>query len=776
MRRLMILSVWFATACAPNVGRELFSCTSDADCVAGRSCKGGFCRGRAADGTCLPTTCALEGRRCGPLSDGCGGTLECGGCESPTGGTATCDNGVCRSSCGAGKVACNGQCVTESAMACGSSCQVCPPPQGLDGGARCVAGQCETFCEAGFAKCQVGSTTVCRAQSPMSCGESCQSCPAPDGGVASCVSGRCEQSCLQGALPCNGQCVSCATPTGGAVSCGMSGSCVQLCTGPARLCSGGSLRCEVESASSCGASCEVCPVPDGGTASCGPGGTCAQSCSGPARLCGSGAAARCEAESATSCGPACVTCPAIPNATPVCVSGSCGSICTSDAQCVARGGGLARCDATGTCRACLPTNDNCPASQRCDPASLVCVPGCKGQTSERTDCPLETICVNNACVLGCRSNTDCITTAAVNQTCCTPGTACGPATPSATGVCFAPRWFKRPIPAGQLPPPRADGTMAFDSVRGVVVVYGGVGDGGVLFNDLWEYDGGGGWVNRQAPRPDAGLRYPSMVFDPVRRLSVLYGGTDSSGAFPTQASHWNGVTWAAPPAEGGALGMGPGRRIQFPLLYDSARQRTVLLYGTGGNNPATDANGDVCVSMGVGVGSCRDMWSLSPTGWMSLSVVGSTYPSTTLFQSSVVFDSVRDAYVLFRSESSGNETWVFTPTTNSWSRLLASQASPVRQKALLVYDSRRERTLLIGGASFAETSLDLDVWSLRSAESAWALENTPTPALRPEPPPVTLPLVVYDSVHGRVVLLGGQKVNSGSVSEWTNDTWVYGGP
>jgi hypothetical protein len=42
-------------------------------------------------GTCTPTTCAAEGKNCGSIDDGCGGTLWCGSCSYPYG----CDDNQC---------------------------------------------------------------------------------------------------------------------------------------------------------------------------------------------------------------------------------------------------------------------------------------------------------------------------------------------------------------------------------------------------------------------------------------------------------------------------------------------------------------------------------------------------------------------------------------------------------------------------------------------------------------------------------------------------------
>jgi Protein of unknown function (DUF1565) len=51
-----------------------------------------FTVGAASDaGACKPTTCAAQGKNCGTIPDGCGGTLTCGTCTSPAtcGGTGT---------------------------------------------------------------------------------------------------------------------------------------------------------------------------------------------------------------------------------------------------------------------------------------------------------------------------------------------------------------------------------------------------------------------------------------------------------------------------------------------------------------------------------------------------------------------------------------------------------------------------------------------------------------------------------------------------------------
>src|SRR5207253_7991998 len=48
--------------------------------------------------TCSPTTCAAQGKNCGTIADGCGGTLSCGACTAPQ----TCGGGGVANVCGGG--------------------------------------------------------------------------------------------------------------------------------------------------------------------------------------------------------------------------------------------------------------------------------------------------------------------------------------------------------------------------------------------------------------------------------------------------------------------------------------------------------------------------------------------------------------------------------------------------------------------------------------------------------------------------------------------------
>ena len=60
---------------------------------------GGGGSGTGGGGTCRPISCSDVGANCGAIADGCGGTLACGACGSPSicggGGPNRCGDGVC---------------------------------------------------------------------------------------------------------------------------------------------------------------------------------------------------------------------------------------------------------------------------------------------------------------------------------------------------------------------------------------------------------------------------------------------------------------------------------------------------------------------------------------------------------------------------------------------------------------------------------------------------------------------------------------------------------
>ena len=109
---------------------------------------------------------------------------------------------------------------------------------------------------------------------------------------------------------------------------------------------------------------------------------------------------------------------------------------------------------------------------------------------------------------------------------------------------------------GDGPPARGYAAMAYDSARGVTVLYGGSTvdfDGAIenRFGDTWEWDGSA-WTERQvtgpSPRADCYMSYGA-----ARHVIVLFGGFIVGGT-SGETWEWDGVNWtlrmvSGPPGE-----------------------------------------------------------------------------------------------------------------------------------------------------------------------------------------------------------------------------------
>ncbi len=119
------------------------------------------------------------------------------------------------------------------------------------------------------------------------------------------------------------------------------------------------------------------------------------------------------------------------------------------------------------------------------------------------------------------------------------------------GLSFDETWswngttWQRSLPASR-PAARARSAVAFDTVRGRAVLFGGAANFGSLpLADTWEFDG----LNWQqlAPGPAPMARHGhGMCFDPGRARTVLFGGSGSSSStWFRDTWEWNGTAWTS---------------------------------------------------------------------------------------------------------------------------------------------------------------------------------------------------------------------------------------
>jgi N-acetylneuraminic acid mutarotase len=141
-------------------------------------------------------------------------------------------------------------------------------------------------------------------------------------------------------------------------------------------------------------------------------------------------------------------------------------------------------------------------------------------------------------------------------------------------------------PAGSVPSARSGHAVAYDSVAGAVILFGGY-DGGGLLNDTWAYDPTANTWSELSPSGDVPSARGNhrMVFDAGAGRVLLFGGfdgnteLDDTWAYDTASNTWNEVQ-----VEGNT----PVGREEHALVYDPHAGR-VLLFG-GFDDADTDLN------------------------------------------------------------------------------------------------------------------------------------------------------------------------------------------
>lgn len=149
---------------------------------------------------------------------------------------------------------------------------------------------------------------------------------------------------------------------------------------------------------------------------------------------------------------------------------------------------------------------------------------------------------------------------------------------------------------GTVPPGRTGCAMAFDSNRGVTVLFGGKSNNTGHLSDTWEWDGAS-WLQRGSGGP-APRQLHGMAFDTVRGKTVLFGGRMDTSPYQTYGDtwEWNGLYWVE------HFGVsGPPQRWAHAMTFDATRGVTLL---QGGHDP------------GAGGGNYYDTWEWNESQWV----------------------------------------------------------------------------------------------------------------------------------------------------------------
>ena len=217
-------------------------------------------------------------------------------------------------------------------------------------------------------------------------------------------------------------------------------------------------------------------------------------------------------------------------------------------------------------------------------------------------------------------------------------------------------------------PARANYAAAYDSRRHRLIVHGGSARTGRReLDDTWETAGD---ESRLVDSAGPGARaHHGIVYDPVRRMIVLFGNSDNATENDTWG--WDGQSWTLLAKDG------PPRRGVYGLTFDTRRGVAVLFGGYG--------SGDAFLN---------DTWEWDGRRWRQ--VVTATSPSPR-YDTQIVFDSTKGRVVLFGGQTrdgSVGDTWEYDG--RNWAKL--DVAGPSRRNGhAMVYDSHRKAVLLFGG-------------------------------------------------------------------------------
>src|SRR5262249_43796796 len=138
---------------------------------------------------------------------------------------------------------------------------------------------------------------------------------------------------------------------------------------------------------------------------------------------------------------------------------------------------------------------------------------------------------------------------------------------------------------------RSEAAAAYDSARGVTVLFGGWNASGLL-HDTWEWDGTR-WALRSSSGP-VPASPPAIAYDSRRAVTVMFGRFGNVA----QMWEWDGMTWTLRPGYSQAA-VGEG------MVYDAARGVMVLC------GEILDACSCVC----YGGQGCMQTWEWDGATW-----------------------------------------------------------------------------------------------------------------------------------------------------------------
>ncbi len=283
------------------------------------------------------------------------------------------------------------------------------------------------------------------------------------------------------------------------------------------------------------------------------------------------------------------------------------------------------------------------------------------------------------------------------------------------------------------PPIIGEHSLAYDSTRNVVVLYGGNATGWPYENTTWEFDGADWNVIPTTLSPVA--RYgTSLAYDPVRHVTVLFGGGNQQDTALNQTWEYTNTSW------------GNVSPATSPLSRTYASLATNPVSGTlylfGGNDHAQ--------------AYFNDLWRYENGVWTEIIPNGDSPPARTLaalvYVPSPLGGGSEGGLLLFGGRTiTGTllaDLWAFDPVSETWTELDdGSGTGPsARMAHSLTYDPDIGKVVLVGGVTDEGDTRLGDTWHhtppsfppLGGTEGGWTEADPATPL-----PPLAYHQAVY---------------------------------
>ncbi|HEX7138983.1 MAG TPA: kelch repeat-containing protein [Vicinamibacterales bacterium] len=330
----------------------------------------------------------------------------------------------------------------------------------------------------------------------------------------------------------------------------------------------------------------------------------------------------------------------------------------------------------------------------------------------------------------------------------------------------------------------------------VLVLYAGTCTSSGTLSNTYEWDGNN-WALVTPPSGTFRLTGEAMAYDPARRTTTIFGGTEAFSV-PLGATYvYHQGVWSPPP--NAALSPSPRSLFAFntdPLnnviwlvggMDDTSTLDDIWKYSNGTWQEVTfDSSPSACVSPVSAYDTdrqkliivCQDVsvHEFDGTTWKTVNASDlKTVPQVRRF-SAMAYDANVKKTVLFggfNDTNYVNETWTWDGSL--WTQI-KNNAATARSHAAMWFDPNMNRTVLYGGIGQPSTNDRItrydDMWSFDGTGWTQMKSVTATPG------PRYGAQVTVNPVDGKAYLFGGLEliVDGAKQSQvYKNDLWVWDG-